>query len=90
MPYPPNTKPVGNVAYVPIGTNPSPLLSKTFSLVDVYQLGGDRQSLLLLLGQSLTALGRDTEAIGCFRRYLAVAQWIKRLCKPWPVWEPAY
>jgi TolA-binding protein len=34
---------------------------------------GDRQTLLLLLGQSLTALNRDAEAITRFRQFLALA-----------------
>jgi tetratricopeptide (TPR) repeat protein len=42
-------------------------------LVDDASFGGDRQSLLLLLGQSLATLGRDTEAVDHFRRFLAVA-----------------
>ena len=42
-------------------------------LVDDAGFGGDRQSLLLLSGQSLAALNRDTEAIDRFRRFLAVA-----------------
>jgi TolA-binding protein len=33
---------------------------------------GDRQSLLLLLGQSLTSLNRDSEAIARFRQFLAL------------------
>jgi TolA-binding protein len=42
-------------------------------LVDDASFGGDRQSLLLLLGQSLAALNRDAEAVVRFRRFLAVA-----------------
>jgi tetratricopeptide (TPR) repeat protein len=34
---------------------------------------GDRQRLLLLLGQSLTAINRDSEAIERFREFLAIA-----------------
>jgi len=42
-------------------------------LVDDASFGGDRPSLLLLLGQSLAALNRDAEAIDRYRRFLAVA-----------------
>jgi TolA-binding protein len=42
-------------------------------LVDDAAFRGDRQSLSLLLGQSLAALNRDTEAIARFRQCLAVA-----------------
>jgi TolA-binding protein len=42
-------------------------------LIDDAAYQGDRQSLLLLLGQSLTALNRDSEAIGRFRDCLAAA-----------------
>ena len=42
-------------------------------LVDDANFGGDRQSLLLLLGQSLAALNRDAEAVPRFRQFLAVA-----------------
>ena len=42
-------------------------------LVDDASFGGDRQSLLLLLGQSLAALNRDAEAVDRFQRFLAVA-----------------
>jgi tetratricopeptide (TPR) repeat protein len=42
-------------------------------LVDGASFGGDRQSLLLLLGQSLAALNRDAEAVDRFRRFLTVA-----------------
>jgi tetratricopeptide (TPR) repeat protein len=43
------------------------------ALVDDASFEGDRQSLLLLLGQSLATLNRDPEAIDHFRRFLAVA-----------------
>lgn len=42
-------------------------------LVDDVTFHGDRQSLLLLLGQSLAALTRDAEAIVRFRQFLEVA-----------------
>jgi TolA-binding protein len=42
-------------------------------LVDDAAFHDDRQSLLLLLGQSLAALGRDPEAIARFRQFLAIA-----------------
>jgi TolA-binding protein len=42
-------------------------------LVDDTSFGGDRQSLLLLLGQSLAALNRDAEAVDPFRRFLTAA-----------------
>jgi TolA-binding protein len=42
-------------------------------LVDDATFGGDRQSLLLVLGQSLVALNRDTEAVVRFRQFLTVA-----------------
>jgi TolA-binding protein len=42
-------------------------------LIDDAAFRGDRQSLLLLLGQSLAALNRDTEAVARFRQFLAVA-----------------
>jgi TolA-binding protein len=41
-------------------------------LVDDGAFHGDRQSLLLALGQSLASLSRDTEAIARFREFLAV------------------
>jgi tetratricopeptide (TPR) repeat protein len=43
------------------------------ALVDDAQFQGDRQALLLPLGQSLAALKRDTEAISRFRQFLAAA-----------------
>ena len=43
------------------------------ALIDDAAFQGDRQSLLLLLGQSLTALNRDSEAITRFRQFLALA-----------------
>jgi TolA-binding protein len=42
-------------------------------LVDDVSFAGDRQSLLLLSGQSLAALHRDAEAVDRFRRFLAGA-----------------
>jgi TolA-binding protein len=42
-------------------------------LVDDASFGGDRQSLLLLLGQSLATLNREPEAVARFRQFLAVA-----------------
>jgi TolA-binding protein len=42
-------------------------------LIDDASFGGDRQGLLLLLGQSLAALNRDAEAVPRFRQFLAVA-----------------
>jgi tetratricopeptide (TPR) repeat protein len=41
-------------------------------LFDDASFAGDRQSLLLLSGQSLAALNRDQEAVDRFRRFLAV------------------
>jgi tetratricopeptide (TPR) repeat protein len=43
------------------------------ALIDDAAFQGDRQRLLLLLGQSLTALNRDSEAITRFRQFLALA-----------------
>jgi TolA-binding protein len=42
-------------------------------LIDDASFDGERQNLLLLLGQSLAALKRDSEAVNRFRQYLAVA-----------------
>jgi TolA-binding protein len=42
------------------------------ALIDNAAFQGDRQTLLLLLGQSLTALNRDIEAITRFRQVLAL------------------
>jgi TolA-binding protein len=42
-------------------------------LINDAAFGGDRQSLLLLLGQGLAAIDRDTEAIARFRQFLEVA-----------------
>ncbi len=42
-------------------------------LMDDAAFQGDRQSLLLLLGQSLTAINRDSEATARFREFLALA-----------------
>jgi tetratricopeptide (TPR) repeat protein len=42
-------------------------------LVDDASFAGDRQTLLLLSGQSLAALNRDPEAVDRFQRFLAVA-----------------